>query len=900
MFFILLLLLLGCEYYFYTRQHYRLCLATGSLFFLWYDWSTRLSIFTFTHEPILLPSNAAMDPNSAAQTILGAPNGALEPIPHAMVPLPSPAIGTQHRHAPAATSSSQPFALPTLLSNQTNLTIDDLALIQHQKNLIVVNAHRPKFDRVSTWQILMNKTSLWEDIDYSAGCAARAANWPARDHLERVEIMAARWYDDQENQHHLLDQIHAALDYWFQHDFAEPDCLMSGGVAYKNCPCGTPGLWMPNWYNQVIAVPRFVGNICLLVRGSLTTWEQEQCIKFTRRSYTMVEQHGGTNLLDVVYNGVSWALLIDAPEWAADAFERASRDLVLALPGEDGLQVDGSYMYHDRQLYTGNYGDTYMGDWVVLLDMMHVAKHAWKPSDDAWNALTTLVTGSEWQMVAHPPTKKKPDNMLTANWLWQYSTLSRMISTASHDAQNSAGVVMNITELAGMYEAWHKDANATSHYYKSVETMASRLKRPYTSANQGTLTGTRHFWQADYLVHRGLGFVVTLKMLSSRTTTAECLNGQNLLGSHLNDGAIFVYRAGDDYVDVFGAWHWHRLPGVSIPASTREPNMAAAKAAQHTGCHDGNARFQGKQAFVGAAVLQDQQLGTAVMHYTDPRDPSISYKKTYFFFPSMYAVDIDITSFIEIPVVNNATNATNSANGTTMNVPMPLVTTLDQRRRANRAKRIPGSDDTWIDGQKQSESRRYANASTVWHDRTLYRFEEPTNVDLEVGVRASHWPAIGISDDHAPVDMWQAAVEHADALTYTVYPNVMQPTSTSPHKLDFIRMQGVRGALNKQEKALALAFWEPASISVPWEHGDDGDDGTDVFIEALDPVVLVLQQQIGNGSWILAVADPTQTLTQTTLRVSVDQEESMQDLIIKFPTGVRAGSTVIHEIQDEP
>jgi hypothetical protein len=43
--------------------------------------------------------------------------------------------------------------------------------------------------------------------------------------------------------------ISAAMNWWFQRDFAVDACLDEGGE--DSCPCGTPGLWNTNWNANV-------------------------------------------------------------------------------------------------------------------------------------------------------------------------------------------------------------------------------------------------------------------------------------------------------------------------------------------------------------------------------------------------------------------------------------------------------------------------------------------------------------------------------------------------------------------------------------------------------------------------------------------------------------------------
>lgn len=62
--------------------------------------------------------------------------------------------------------------------------------------------------------------------------------------------MASVWYRNQGDRA-LFNQINLALNWWFDRDFTENDCVNGGGREYLNCPCGTPGLWNTNWYGQV-------------------------------------------------------------------------------------------------------------------------------------------------------------------------------------------------------------------------------------------------------------------------------------------------------------------------------------------------------------------------------------------------------------------------------------------------------------------------------------------------------------------------------------------------------------------------------------------------------------------------------------------------------------------------
>ena len=74
--------------------------------------------------------------------------------------------------------------------------------------------------------------------------------------------MAAAWHGGLEgaeeyvNDTDVLDAVSRAMDYWFENDFTESDCLYNGGSG--NCPCGTPGFWNTNWFSNVCLFRRLL------------------------------------------------------------------------------------------------------------------------------------------------------------------------------------------------------------------------------------------------------------------------------------------------------------------------------------------------------------------------------------------------------------------------------------------------------------------------------------------------------------------------------------------------------------------------------------------------------------------------------------------------------------------
>ncbi|ORZ06004.1 chondroitin AC/alginate lyase [Absidia repens] len=806
---LVLLFLVACiAYYLFIKNYRYLSFGIGCLFFLWYGWYTSYSVFTITHEPIIITSttSSSATDQSVPQQILKQNNNLLYINPNTTWPI-------------------------NINTTQTNIHVNDMQLIIFNKNRGTANSNMDKLS-APVWAQSLNGSGLWSDIDYTSGCSASTIQWPAKMHLERVESMASVWYNQQENDT-LLSKITQSLDYWFLHDFAEKDCLTYGGRAYKSCPCGTPGLWNTASDFQVTLIPRYIGNICLLIYKHLSPAQHTHCIKFTSRSYSLINQYDGKHLVNIAYNGVSLALLKNDPILLQDALDHVDNNTVFAPAGMDGLQLDGSYLSHNGQLYNGFDGESYIGDLLTIFDIMALdSKTNWFPSNTTQTAFAVLVSGSEWMMVGR---NSSNNSTIPSPWLWQHSARR---GGASVSAGN---VLLNLTQLDSVIQHWTSNMNTTiSPTVRELESTIARLNHTYVSANQGPLIGTRYFWNADYLVHRCHGFVTTLKMVSIRTQApSECVNGkQNTLLDYY--GSMLTYQQGTDYLAIFGgdtAWNWNHIPGTTIRSNTSICNNM----------DDGN-----RDKFVGASVLEQSQIGMAVMNHTDT---SFGWQKTFSFFPSVYAIQMDMTT-------------TNTSLGTT---------TLDQRRRRG---------DLYVNGKrhtKQPPNATHQDVRTLWYDKILYSFETPVNLTM-------------ISKG----DLWTTFITTSASLVYTVQPNYGSHRHQIKPPLRFITAQGVRGAFSASDFALALAFWEPATINVPWSHSDDGDDGVDVFIETHDPLALVLQQQVGNGTWVASISDPTQTLVSTTIKISVDQEEAPIQYDIDFPQDQMRGSSVMIVLQDEP
>ncbi|THH34187.1 hypothetical protein EUX98_g65 [Antrodiella citrinella] len=702
---------------------------------------------------------------------------------------------------------------------------------------------------VPGWISTLGPDGKWPatDVDYTAGCTAQNANWPASDHWVRIENMAAAWHggfttpSQLVNNNDLRTSISRAMAFWFSNDFSDTACLVSGGE--KACGCNTPGLWNPNWFANVILVPKLVAPTCLLLNGSLTPAELGNCTKISNRAYgtfnTGIVGGGavtGANTLDIATIGIDNGLLTSNMTLLSDAFNRVHAEVVVQNTlRQDGIRADGSFAQHEGIIYNGNYGKDYTNDAVAL--EIEAADTRYQASGDSRNAFQTLIDGDQWMIYR---------NTLTNVLHWDFSVLGRFISLPVIDGQATAQINLNLTQIQVLGQLWGSD---------TLTEVYNGLTKNTTDANAGELDGNRMFYANDYMVNRGPGYVSTLRMYSSRTRNTECVNTQNPFGFHLSDGTMYTYLSGDEYEDIAAAWDWNLIPGTTVDYGATQLSCGSAGQA-------------GLQAFVGGA--SDGSVGVAAMQYQNPLTKQFGWQKTWFFLSN----DVQ---HIMIPKVTSATKA-------------PVFSVLDQRKH---------DGDVVVDNAVVATGN-YSNASSLWHGGVGYSFNPQGSVSLsiEVGPRTGAWTSLGSSHQPpATVDLFAAWLDHLDltrAVSYSVFPGTTAAEFQS--KLSSTTMQSINNdasvsAMTDNGVAFAV-FWGSTGGSIEFPTS-----GAPVTVTSNGPSIVILRL----SGWNVTVSDPTQTLPSLTLGFTLgsgatpsgwSSSSTSTTLNVPLPTGGTAGSSV--------
>ncbi|TCD71497.1 hypothetical protein EIP91_008878 [Steccherinum ochraceum] len=727
-------------------------------------------------------------------------------------------FATRHKHNQDSNSSDNPSSNDPNAKKPGNTTVQDDIQTMASRRLSVIVGGLENATSVSAWMSTLGPDGKWPDseIDYTTGCKAQSANWPASFHWVRIENMAAAWhggFDDAgqlTNSKDLGSKISSAMDYWFSQDFTDPACLVGGGSG--GCGCSTPGLWNPNWFANVILVPKLIAPSCLLFNSSLTPTQRGNCSKIANRAYgTFIggivggAAVTGANTLDIATIGIDNGLLASNATLLSDAFNRVHTEVVVQNKVRvDGIHADGSFSQHDGILYNGNYGKDYSTNDAVALEI-EAADTRYQANNASRDAFQALIDGDQWMIYR---------NTLTNVLHWDFSALGRFLVLPVADGQATAQINLNLTQIQVLGQLWESD---------TLTQVYNGLVKNTTDANAGELVGNRMFYANDYMVHRGPGYVTSVRMYSSRTRSSECVNSQNPFGFHLADGTVYTYLNGNEYEDISAAWDWNLIPGTTVDYGATPLNC-------------GTSAQDGTQTFVGG--VSTGSVGIAAMRYQNPLTKQFTFQKAWFFLPN----DVQ---HVMIPKVTSASAA-------------PVFSVLDQRLH---------NGDILVNNNNAGTGN-FTSPSSLWHGGVGYTFNPQGSVSLsvEVGPRTGDWTKIGSSHQGpVTVDLFAAWLRHTDlskAVSYSVYPGTTPSTFQS--KLSVPTSQSVRndGSVSAMaDTGFAMViFWDSAggNVAVPTS-------AAPITISSTESSMIIVDLT----KWSVTVSDPTQTLQSLSVTVAL-------------------------------
>ncbi|GAA4089537.1 polysaccharide lyase family 8 super-sandwich domain-containing protein [Nonomuraea soli] len=326
----------------------------------------------------------------------------------------------------------------------------------------------------------------------------------------------------------------------------------------------------PNWWYNQLGAPRLLGDAALILNAP----SDAVTAVLARATW---ENMTGQNLIWAAQVAVRRCLLTGDEEGLADAFRRVE---ALLVTGEaEGVQPDHSFHQHGPQLYNGGYGHAFAVDTAAFADLAAGTPYAFSP-----RALAVLsgflLDGQRWMI---------------HGGRYDIACMGRESSR-----EGNAGQARELAGAAG--------ALARAGAPRADELI--RFERP---------SGARAFWRSDYLAVFRPAWSAAVKLSSTRTVLSESMNGEGLGGRHLCDGALHLWREGEDHPDLSPVLDWRHVPGTTAVQGPGPP------APNHLDRDRGGSPFAG--------VLSDGWYGVAAMHLE--RD-GMRARKAWFFLDDGY------------------------------------------------------------------------------------------------------------------------------------------------------------------------------------------------------------------------------------------------------------------------
>lgn len=686
-------------------------------------------------------------------------------------------------------------------------------------------------------------TGKWPDVRYRSppGVDTRT-DWPAAVHLARLEMMARglwRGAIPSAAAAEVAEASRKALDYWLTAAPTNPD----------------------NWYPQYIASPCSLGRICLLLVGwspsAIPTALLARCAAAASSAPAVlpagIDNITGSNAVLIATGRAYGAVLAANATAVRSALGQIWGQLAVTDGYIAGVKEDGSFFQHcspvgldgtplgpHGQLYSGGYGKDFTAKLLEWVGVTGGLDEAGLAIPRVWaELLASFVLDGQ-----------APTIVGLADPHFDVSVIGRELSRPGHsvgwpqalfDALPSS--LPRWPEFMALARRLNGSTPAPPAEEFESETGALGVGIGICERPGGPGCGSKVFHLADYVVHAGPGFTVTLKMTSNRTMNTECIAGENKKARHLGHGTRFIHKRGNELAGLYPLLDWEGLAGMTV---ARDGDVACAEhsAADNASWPPSNSscwadcyqsETTGTTAFVGAAT--DGRFTVAAMDHVDPpraQGPSgrVAYREMVVFVDEMYFSVIRGVRVVQRP-------------NEPMSVPPVITTAIGQRR-------LQG--DVWVSNGTGFPPIRLAKGDIttalrphsgpgpggcwVHHDGTGYLVldtdAEVVHVRKTVGLRGN-WSGIGVESGAANGSLFTAYAEYGTdpsvrvggaaggrvgrSFAAAVFPAV--DLGQFEHRVRELTSTRAKVVLSNTVEALAV--WLPAGSPLRGRHDSAGD-----------------------------------------------------------------------------
>lgn len=635
-------------------------------------------------------------------------------------------------------------------------------------------------ERVKQLLAKLQSDGSWSDIDYAN---KNRSGWQAKVHAERILELTKVYFIPESGFYQSSDvkkAIHLTLNYWFE-----------------NKPVS------PNWWHNQIGVPKVLGGVFILMEKELSELEKKEAIAvMSNAKFGMT----GQNKVWLAGNVLVRALL----ENDYSLVEEARNNIVSEIKdGEkEGIQADNSFHQHGTQLQMGNYGAAYISSMSFWADIFKGT--AWAFNQSQLNLLSRLI------------------NEGYARILWKgYMDINHLGRQFFNNAQRHKAFTVGFSS----YTLTQIDKENSRKYDELLK------DNFYDSNKNTTLTGFYNFWQSDNTVHRRPAWMASVKMSSPRVIGGEALNGDNMKGYYLADGAMYTYVDGNEYNNVYVCWDWRKVPGVTSYETT-----TPMKVLKMTGYHN-------RSVFAGA--VGDETTGLTAFDFDRDR---LKARKSWIFTD-------------EYIICLGAGIETDSS--------CVVTTSIEQREQNGDLYRLNKNRWEPIKTFEKSGTKE----ERFFHDKTGYIVLDNASIKASIESRTASWHDVmnsyskNFTESKNVFSLW---LDHGYTPSNRTYQYVIIPAST-PDKTKKFNIKDIKIIANDKSKQVVyisskkvyyLAVYEPSEISL----------SKNITIKTNSAGLFILKQ---NGKKLdIIVSDPTQkekefhfTINNNSHRIPLPQGE---------------------------
>lgn len=654
---------------------------------------------------------------------------------------------------------------------------------------------------VASYLTTYQSNGSFSDLDYTRTDIA----FPEIAHVENRVMYFAMAYtragSNYYNSAGMYDTILTALRFWYQ----------------KN-PAALNGV---DWYYKQVRDPQALGRIlCLMRQGTVGVPQSLQDSILDRiNNLNPASSYTGSNIQSVAYHYILGAALTQNSTLLSNSINQYFSVVAPVATYSEGFQYDDSYLQHGPQIMIQSYGN---------------------PDNIYTNAL--LFAGTRYPMPASRLSFLA--NYTLASYLrnarygyFDFSVMGRSIGDPTPRLSGSSiGLYKTVDPAnAAAYDA----ANA---YIKTQSPPASEHK---------------HYWLADYSMHLRPAYNFNVRTVSTRTYRTESLNGENLLGNFLPDGATDIQRRGDEYAGIYPIWEWDKIPGVTCRDFPTDAGSNLLDANSY-------GEKRGSTGFVGG--VSDSLYGATAY---DMNWDTVTAKKSWFYFDK------------EVVCLGAGINSSR---------PEPITTTVNQCwLRSNVTYSVNGSVNTL----GINSSIPFNNLQWVLQDSVGYFFPAGGNVTISNATQSGSWNPRIVTIASMPTgtvtgNVFKLWLNHGTQPSGAKYVYIVAPGLGSTTDMQNYNQSDIRIVSNNDTIQAVRHLGLDMMQIVFYKAGTIADSS--IVVSVSQPCIVLLKN-LHSASVTMHIADPAQTQTSITVGLQLPGISGAKQLTVTLPAGNYKGQS---------